>query len=838
MKPIHRLDLPDAEFADAFQADPAPGDRPSARSGFTRLVSCHVSNFGRLHNQDFSFEPGLNVIEAANGVGKTTLASFIKTMFYGFNDEAVEQGRDDLRERYRPWQGGTYGGSLVFEGSSGTFRVERTFGDTPREDFLAVFDLKTGGQVKGLSGDLGRQVFGLDADSFERSTYVARLSGPHTRPTQRMLAKMSGTTVAPNQAPSPSSLDQVAARHDDLCRRSKEYAEEMHRIEAMFPNGTPSNVPADELTEALTRLSNAGTCREAESEEMAAVRDFVARSAERFTDGLPSEAEIVSYQDVQNKLVATRAQQSATGLDRNDADQLADLRATFFQGVPTPQQIASCQDSIARLGVLEGNLRGVERTEADDQRLAVLENYFKAGVPSEDDIQRCRALVASAATMRTLDTAELAAPEPRRSLVVPVVMAVVGASLLAAGLVVAVVITLVTAGVVIAIAGLTVLIVAAMLAFVGRSSSAKSSEEGASEGEQRAQAMEAQAKAFTSQYAHDVEPEVAIQTISRLRNEHISLKERIERADVASQQIREQMAPLRAGIDEFLGAYFPLPVDPQAALTNLQSMVANYNRLQQKEAQAVADLQSKATYADELESRLVKFLSNYYSDVNADNAANLLSNLAGTVAAYEQALDMLENAKTSEDERALRQRQAQNHLGAVCRRYGWKVEQADERFADSLYAACAKYPVLQAKIDAVRAQLRELVATYGPPPYNVPTAAGSQAIEENFASYIERFSGIAASGVAVDENAGAVIRQQGRVHDLNELSTGYSDVIAFCMRMALGDALFEGAKPFVILDDPFVNLDDRHMGEALSFVKDLADDRQIVYLTCHSSRSM
>ena len=58
------------------------------------------------------------------------------------------------------------------------------------------------------------------------------------------------------------------------------------------------------------------------------------------------------------------------------------------------------------------------------------------------------------------------------------------------------------------------------------------------------------------------------------------------------------------------------------------------------------------------------------------------------------------------------------------------------------------------------------------------------------------------------------------------------------MRMALGDALFEGTQPFNILDDPFVNLDDRHLGEALDFVKDLAHDRQLIYLTCHSSRSM
>ena len=182
--------------------------------------------------------------------------------------------------------------------------------------------------------------------------------------------------------------------------------------------------------------------------------------------------------------------------------------------------------------------------------------------------------------------------------------------------------------------------------------------------------------------------------------------------------------------------------------------------------------------------------------------------------------------------------EAQRNLEQVCARHGWPVAKVSRTFAENLAGAAARYPVVQAKLDAVRAQLRELVATYGPPPYGPATQADSEAVEKSFASYIERFSGIAASGVAVDETTGAVIRQQGRTHEIGELSQGYSDVIAFCMRMALGDALFEGAQPFIILDDPFVNLDDRHLSEALEFVKDLARDRQLIYLTCHSSRSM
>jgi uncharacterized protein YhaN len=39
-----------------------------------------------------------------------------------------------------------------------------------------------------------------------------------------------------------------------------------------------------------------------------------------------------------------------------------------------------------------------------------------------------------------------------------------------------------------------------------------------------------------------------------------------------------------------------------------------------------------------------------------------------------------------------------------------------------------------------------------------------------------------------------------------------------------------------VLDDPFVNLDDRHLERALAMLRKQAERRQILYLVCHSSR--
>ena len=68
------------------------------------------------------------------------------------------------------------------------------------------------------------------------------------------------------------------------------------------------------------------------------------------------------------------------------------------------------------------------------------------------------------------------------------------------------------------------------------------------------------------------------------------------------------------------------------------------------------------------------------------------------------------------------------------------------------------------------------------------------------------------------------------------LSTGANDMLDICMRLALADALYGEDKPPLILDDPFVNLDDEKLAASLQMLKRLSSQCQIVYLTCSSSR--
>lgn len=109
-------------------------------------------------------------------------------------------------------------------------------------------------------------------------------------------------------------------------------------------------------------------------------------------------------------------------------------------------------------------------------------------------------------------------------------------------------------------------------------------------------------------------------------------------------------------------------------------------------------------------------------------------------------------------------------------------------------------------------------------------------VERRFDYYANILMGDRLGRVMVDKNLHVHIDEKGAARDVVSFSSGIIDCIVLCMRLSLVDALFAEEKPFLILDDPFVNLDDVHMKCALEMLDKIAQDHQIVYLVCNTSR--
>jgi len=139
-----------------------------------KLIRVDVENFGTLSNFKYDFNAGLNIIKEENGFGKSTLAAFIKAMFYGMNNSKSQSLSENTRKKYLPWNGGRYGGSLEFEFNSKEYRIERFFGATLKKDTVRVISLMTNKDTADFINvnEIGREIFGLDVTSYEKSSFI------------------------------------------------------------------------------------------------------------------------------------------------------------------------------------------------------------------------------------------------------------------------------------------------------------------------------------------------------------------------------------------------------------------------------------------------------------------------------------------------------------------------------------------------------------------------------------------------------------------------------------------------------------------------------------------
>lgn len=139
-----------------------------------KLIACEIENFGKFHRRTFRFTEGLSAFCQPNGWGKSTLAAFIKSMFYGLSDNRARALTANDRKKYAPWQGGAFGGWLQFEYREKIYRLERFFGKTPASDVAKLYDAQTKMPSADFGTDLsklGETLFGVDKDSFERMLY-------------------------------------------------------------------------------------------------------------------------------------------------------------------------------------------------------------------------------------------------------------------------------------------------------------------------------------------------------------------------------------------------------------------------------------------------------------------------------------------------------------------------------------------------------------------------------------------------------------------------------------------------------------------------------------------
>jgi DNA repair exonuclease SbcCD ATPase subunit len=143
-----------------------------------RLTRIEIEGFGVLQGMDLRFGPAMNLVVGPNEAGKSTLQEAIVTGLYGLEAGDRRSAIVERTDRWRPWEGGSFGLALEFELDDGArLRVERDLdGDSVR-----VLDLASGQDLSerferdpwgGLQ--VGRQLLGISRDIYTNTACISR----------------------------------------------------------------------------------------------------------------------------------------------------------------------------------------------------------------------------------------------------------------------------------------------------------------------------------------------------------------------------------------------------------------------------------------------------------------------------------------------------------------------------------------------------------------------------------------------------------------------------------------------------------------------------------------
>lgn len=139
-----------------------------------RLIRCHVENFGKLRDYTVDFEKGCNIFQEPNGWGKSTLAVFLRVMFFGFGGENKRKEAENERKRFQPWQGGVYGGQIIFETDGKRYLAARIFGNKKQNDVFELRDADTNLESRDFTENLGEEIFQINSESFQRTIFIGQ----------------------------------------------------------------------------------------------------------------------------------------------------------------------------------------------------------------------------------------------------------------------------------------------------------------------------------------------------------------------------------------------------------------------------------------------------------------------------------------------------------------------------------------------------------------------------------------------------------------------------------------------------------------------------------------
>ena len=133
-----------------------------------------LKNFGRFSGKEIRLEEGINIIYGANESGKSTIHTFIQSIFFGIKRMRGKASKTDVFTQYTPWENsGWYEGAVTFTCAGKRFCLERNFAAGSRGVRLYC---ESDGEVLSVEdGDLEMLLGGISETVFRNTVSAGQM---------------------------------------------------------------------------------------------------------------------------------------------------------------------------------------------------------------------------------------------------------------------------------------------------------------------------------------------------------------------------------------------------------------------------------------------------------------------------------------------------------------------------------------------------------------------------------------------------------------------------------------------------------------------------------------
>lgn len=186
-----------------------------------KIRELNIKNFGKLTDKTVRFTDGINIIYGENESGKSTIHTFIKSMFFGMERGRGRAANKDTFTQYEPWENPNYyAGVLRFESGGKVFCIQRTFDKYSKKTEL--YCQNDGEELSIENGDLDILLDDMTEGIYENTISVGQLRAEPSQPLSVALKNYATNCYTSGGG----DLDQSAAM-EFLKQRKKEVQREI-----------------------------------------------------------------------------------------------------------------------------------------------------------------------------------------------------------------------------------------------------------------------------------------------------------------------------------------------------------------------------------------------------------------------------------------------------------------------------------------------------------------------------------------------------------------------------------------------------------------------------------